>query len=414
MTSSSAADGAAPSPTNDAPTRLSAPRDGLPDVIDRIQPLLAWCEAAASQPDEAVAVDVERASSFRYTARAYLLQLRTDAAGTALIDPTAFTMPATLGRTLAEREWVLHAATQDLPSLAELDLVPDRLFDTELASRLLGMERVGLGAVVEDTLGLSLAKEHSAADWSKRPLPRPWLVYAALDVEVLVEVRDVLADRLDAAGKTEWARQEFAHLAASGATEPPTEPWRKLHGLGGLRQRKQLAAARAMWTRRDEIARREDLSPHRVIRDREIVAAAKEATRSKAAFDAALPAPLRAKGAWWQAARSGLELPNEHLPERAEPSYPPPHKLWSKKFPEVHARYGLVREAVAEHAASVSMPTENLLTPSLLRTWVWENETAASSVREVADQLLVLGARAWQADQVAPVLARTLPVTGAN
>ena len=210
---------------SDAPSvsDLTAPRDGSVPVIDRIQPLLAWCDDAESAPDEPVAVDAERASSFRYSSRAYLVQLRTEAAGTALIDPLAFSMPQTLLTLLGERQWVLHAAGQDLPSLGELGMQPASLFDTELAARLLGMDRVGLGAVVEDTLALHLAKEHSAADWSKRPLPAGWLTYAALDVEVLVDVRDVLAERLREAGKLEWALQEFETSACAITTDPLLE-----------------------------------------------------------------------------------------------------------------------------------------------------------------------------------------------
>lgn len=386
---------------------LTAPRDGVVPVVDRIQPLLAWCEAAGSAPDEPVAVDAERASSYRYSSRAYLVQLRTEAAGTVLIDPLAFTMPSTLLTLLGEREWVLHAAGQDLPSLAELGMRPASLFDTELAARLLGMERVGLGAVVEDTLALHLAKEHSAADWSKRPLPSGWLTYAALDVEVLVEVRDVLEDRLRDAGKDEWARQEFEYERVRDHGPMRSSSWRGLHGLGGLRTPKQLAAAREMWLRRDEIAGGEDLSPHRVIKDRDIVAAAKEAPRGREAFDRALPAKLRKKDTWWQAARSGLDLPAAHLPDRNERSYPPPHKLWSKKYPEVWDRYQEVRTAVGERAEDLEMPPENLLQPALLRQWVWENEQVpAESAVETA--LLELGARPWQAEQAAPVVHRAL------
>lgn len=386
---------------------LTAPRDGVVPVVDRIQPLLAWCEAAGSAPDEPVAVDAERASSYRYSSRAYLVQLRTEAAGTVLIDPLAFTMPSTLLTLLGEREWVLHAAGQDLPSLAELGMRPASLFDTELAARLLGMERVGLGAVVEDTLALHLAKEHSAADWSKRPLPSGWLTYAALDVEVLVEVRGVLEDRLRDAGKDEWARQEFEYERVRDHGPTRSSSWRGLHGLGGLRTPKQLAAAREMWLRRDEIAGGEDLSPHRVIKDRDIVAAAKEAPRGREAFDRALPAKLRKKDTWWQAARSGLDLPAAHLPDRNERSYPPPHKLWSKKYPEVWDRYQEVRTAVGERAEDLEMPPENLLQPALLRQWVWENEQVpAESAVETA--LLELGARPWQAEQAAPVVHRAL------
>lgn len=386
---------------------LKAPRDGLMPVIDRIQPLLAWCEAAAAAPEEPVSVDAERASSYRYSSRAYLVQLRTDAAGTALIDPLAFPMPGTLTSLLGSREWVLHAAGQDLPSLAELGLRPASLFDTELAARLLGMERVGLGAVVEDTLGLHLAKEHSAADWSRRPLPEGWLSYAALDVEVLVEVRDVLVERLRAAGKEDWARQEFEHERTREHGPTRSSSWRGLHGLGALRTTRQLAAAREMWSRRDQIASAEDLSPHRVIKDRDIVAAAKEAPRGREAFDRALPAKLRRKDTWWQAARTGIELPPAHLPERSERSYPPPHKLWSKKYPEVTERYQRVRTAVGERAEDLEMPPENLLQPALLRQWVWEHEQAPAE-SEIAEQLAALGARPWQVEQAAPVMHRAL------
>ncbi|PWH05904.1 ribonuclease D [Brachybacterium endophyticum] len=396
-----------PSPADSPdPTPLSAPRDGLVPVIDRIQPLLVWCEAAAADPDEPVAVDAERASSYRYSAKAYLVQIRTEAAGTALIDPLAFTLPSTFLTLMNEREWVLHAATQDLPSLGEIGLRPRSLFDTELAARLLGMPRVGLGAVVEDTLGLRLAKEHSAADWSTRPLPEPWLVYAALDVEVLVEVRDVLAARLEAAGKTGWAREEFAHELAHPLPATRAEPWRRLHGIGALRSSQQLAAARAMWERRDELARAQDLSPHRVIKDRAIVDAAKVATVSHTAFLAALPKSLRGKEPWWQAARSGAMAPEAHLPPRAEPSYPPPHKLWSKKWPLVWERYQVIRGAVTERAEQLDLPSENLITPSLLRQWVWEHETPGGA-EEIHAQLTGLGARDWQAGIVAPVLAGT-------
>lgn len=386
---------------------LTAPRDGVVPVVDRIQPLLAWCEAAESAPAEPVAVDAERASSYRYSSRAYLVQLRTEAAGTVLIDPLAFTMPSTLLTLLGEREWVLHAAGQDLPSLAELGMRPASLFDTELAARLLGMERVGLGAVVEDTLALHLAKEHSAADWSKRPLPSGWLTYAALDVEVLVEVRDVLESRLRDAGKDEWARQEFEYERVRDHGPTRSSSWRGLHGLGGLRTPKQLAAAREMWLRRDEIAGGEDLSPHRVIKDRDIVAAAKEATRGRDAFDRALPPKLRRKDIWWQAARSGIELPAAHLPERNERSYPPPHKLWSKKYPEVAERYQQARTALGERAEDLELPPENLMQPALLRQWVWEHEQAPAEP-ELAEQLAVLGARPWQVEQSAPVIHRAL------
>ena len=125
---------------------------------------------------------------------------------------------------VVDTEWVLHAANQDLPCLAEIGLVPTRIFDTELAARLAGLPRVGLGAVVESLLGFSLVKGHSAADWSTRPLPEEWLVYAALDVEVLVDLRDALAAILEEQGKTEWARQEFEAILGRRAAPAQARP----------------------------------------------------------------------------------------------------------------------------------------------------------------------------------------------
>ncbi|NAZ77765.1 ribonuclease D, partial [Kineococcus sp. T13] len=264
----------------DAPTEpeqpelplLSAPAEGLPPVVADEAALARTVEAFAAGSGP-VAVDAERASGYRYGQRAFLVQLRREGAGTALVDPAALPDLSSLGEVLGDVEWVLHAANQDLPCLAELGMRPTRLFDTELGSRIAGLPRVGLGAVVEELLGLRLAKEHSAVDWSTRPLPEPWLTYAALDVEVLVALRDALAERLAADGKLEWALQEFAAVAAAEPPPPPAEPWRRVSGLHAVRSRRQLAVVRELWQARDAEARRRDTSPGRLLPDSSIVAA---------------------------------------------------------------------------------------------------------------------------------------------
>lgn len=199
---------AADGPDQSGVVPLLEPSDGVPEVVDTPERLAEVVRAFAGGTGP-VAVDAERASGYRYGQRTYLVQLRRAGAGTAIVDPIALPDLSELGAALADVEWVLHAASQDLPGLAEQGLRPSTVFDTELAARLLGMERVGLAAVVAEVLGRGLAKEHSAVDWSTRPLPAEWLRYAALDVELLIELRDALAERLEAAGKTEWARQEF-------------------------------------------------------------------------------------------------------------------------------------------------------------------------------------------------------------
>src|SRR4051794_1460131 len=178
------------------PPPLLELRDGLPPLTETPPALAEACAAlaAASGP---VAIDAERASGYRYSNRAYLIQLRREGAGTWLVDPIPLTTLAPLQEALAGSEWILHAATQDLPCLREVGLAPTSLFDTELAGRLLGYPRVGLATLVETVLGQRMRKEHSAADWSTRPLPTAWLDYAALDVEVLLELREHMIAELE-------------------------------------------------------------------------------------------------------------------------------------------------------------------------------------------------------------------------
>ena len=125
--------------------------------------------------------------------------------------------------------------------------------------------------MVERLLGLTLEKGHSAADWSTRPLPRSWLAYAALDVEVLVELRDLLEAELAAAGKLDWAREEFAAVAAAPPPPPRAEPWRRTSGIHRVRGRRALAVVRELWEARDALARQRDIAPGRVLPDSAIV-----------------------------------------------------------------------------------------------------------------------------------------------
>src|SRR5579875_2548851 len=197
-------------------TPLLHPADGVPDLSVSADEITA-AAALLAEGHGPFAVDAERASGFRYSNRAYLIQIRRAGAGTVLIDPVShgrdpLTVLRPVAEVLAEDEWVLHAADQDLPCLAEVGMRPQALYDTELAGRLAGFDRVNLAAEVQRLLGLGLVKGHGAADWSKRPLPAAWLNYAALDVEVLLDLREAIAAVLAKQGKTAWAAEEFEYL----------------------------------------------------------------------------------------------------------------------------------------------------------------------------------------------------------
>jgi ribonuclease D len=398
-------------PAPSAPVPLLDPREGIPPVTAGPQ-ALADVVAAFAAGSGPVAVDAERASGYRYGQRAYLVQLRRAGAGTALIDPIACPDLSALGEALADTEWVLHAATQDLPCLFELGMRPTSLFDTELAGRLAGFARVGLGAMVENVLGFVLEKGHSAVDWSTRPLPEPWLRYAALDVELLVDLRDALEAELREQGKLEWALQEFAAIAAAPPPAPRVDPWRRTSGLHKVRRRRQIGIVRELWLARDQAARERDVSPGRVLTDAAIVTAALESPPNVHAL-AALPGFGHRMGRrqleLWQAAIDRARaLPERELPQPAAAyTGPPPPRAWADKDPAAAARLSAARAAVSALAEELNLPQENLITPDTVRRICWAPPTDPNP-EVVASTLTSLGARPWQVALVAPLMTTAL------
>ena len=399
------------------PVPLLEPRDGLPPVVQTPEHLDEVTRALAGGTGP-VAVDAERASGYRYGHRAYLVQLRRAGSGTALIDPIACPDLSGINAALAETEAVLHAASQDLPCLAELNYRPRRLFDTELAGRLLGFPRVALGTLVETVLGLHLEKGHSAADWSTRPLPEEWLRYAALDVEVLIELRNALAEMLESQGKAEWARQEFEAVLSAAPPAPRPDPWRRTSGIHRVRSRRSLAVVREMWEQRDKIAQEMNLSPGRVLPDSAIVEAARSLPASNAAL-VRIPGftgrvARRHLAEWLGAIRVARGLPDSALPDTggaASAAGPPPTHRWAERDPAAAARLSAVRGAVAAVAGAHTMPTENLLPPDAVRRVCWEPPEPADT-DTVATALAGYGARPWQVGLTAGPIAEAVNAAG--
>ena len=353
-------------------------------------------------------VDTERASGFKYSNRAYLVQVFRRGAGTFLFDPVGISDFAPLAEALTGDEWVLHAADQDLPSLADIGLVPERLFDTELSSRLLGLERVGLGAVTQELLGIELAKAHSAADWSTRPLPEPWLEYAALDVALLPDLRDAVRARLVEAGKVDFAEQEFEAVRTRPPKPKAAEPWRKLSGGNRLRAPRQLAMARELWTARDDFARSTDVAPGRLLPDASIVAAVSANPRSAGELASLKTFRGRASRSeldrWWKAILRGKTTEDLPGPKTREPGSIPSHRGWAQRHPDAADRLTELRAVVTAEAERQHMPPENLISPALVRELAWQ-PPADPSPEGVANRLADLGARPWQVALVAPILS---------
>ncbi len=412
-TTGDAPDGSAPE-SDEQPPLLLEPRDGLPPVIaDDV----ALAEAARALRDGSgpVAVDAERASGYRYGQRAYLVQLRRAGAGSFLVDPIGCPGLGDVRAALADVEWVLHAASQDLPCLAEVGLVPDRLFDTELAARLAGHERVGLGAITEKLLGYRLEKGHSAVDWSTRPLPEPWLRYAALDVELLVELRDALEADLRDQGKLGWAIEEFEALLTIPPKAPPAEPWRRTSGMHKVRNRRQLAVVRSLWETRDRVARRRDLAPGRVLPDSAIVDAALSAPADVTALTRlpvfSGPRMRRNADQWWQAIASANALSEADLPRSGVPGNGlPPVNRWAEREPDAAARLAAARAALAELSERYTVPVENLLEPALVRRLTWSPPSPATP-DAIRAALQEGNARKWQIELTLEGLTGALAAT---
>ncbi|HTX28646.1 MAG TPA: HRDC domain-containing protein [Streptosporangiaceae bacterium] len=389
---------------------LLDPRDGLPPVVET-SGALAEATDRLARGEGPVAVDAERASGYRYGQRAYLIQLRRAGAGTILIDPIACPGLSGIDAALADAEAVLHAASQDLPCLAELGFRPRRLFDTELAGRLLGYPRVALGTLVEEVLGFHLEKGHSAADWSARPLRTELLRYAALDVEVLIELRDALAEELAAQGKTEWARQEFAAVLAAKPAAARADPWRRTSGIHRVQSRRALGVVRELWNTRDKIAQAADLSPRRVLPDTAIIEAARSSPANHAQLvrisGFATRQAKRHEQDWLAAISRARSSADSELPDATSgpiPNGPPPAHRWAERDPAAAARLVAARAAVTAVAEASRLPVENLISPDVLRRLSWDPPLPSDPVA-VAEALTSYGARAWQVELTAGPVA---------
>ena len=390
---------------------LQAPRAKVHLITN--QNLLGQVVEAIASTRGAIAIDAERASGFKYSQRAYLVQIRASNTDIFLIDPAASpeVVPskefAELASLMKDREWILHAATQDLPCLNEIGLYPGAIFDTELAGRLSGQPRVGLGALTESLLHFRLAKEHSAADWSTRPFPDSWLNYAALDVDVLHELATEVETLLSEQGKLDWAKQEFDALMSFQPKPQKLDRWRGITGLHKVQDRSSLEIARQLWLAREALAQKMDVAPGRLIPDSSILVAATEKPKTRPELAAMKSFSGRASRSyldtWWDAinsANKATDLP-ALKPEKSDAL--PNHRNWINKFPEADRRLKHAKASLIELSQQKLIPLENLLTPELLRQVSFAPPQQLSSIT-LSEKLGQLGARPWQVELTAELI----------
>jgi ribonuclease D len=406
-------------------TPLLIPRNGVPEVVSdesQFEKLIADL-LNGSGP---LAIDAERSSGYRYSQRAYLIQIYRVNGGLHLIDPIPLKdskLWQKFNKEFSSYEWVIHASTQDLPCLIEVGLKPKLLFDTELGARIAGCERVGLGPLAESLLELQLAKEHSAVDWSIRPLRPEWITYAALDVDILLDIRNAVEKLLIEQNKLKWAEQDFASILKNYESYefsdmPKPDRWRRTSGMHKVRDRLTMSIVRDLWISRDELAREIDLAPGRVLGDDAIVEIATKRPDNLEAVAKVIGRRTRLEAPpfnrWLNVLNLALKTPIEEQPElRVASQSLPPIKIWKDRNPLGYARLTHARAALIELSAQIQIPTENLVTPEFVRKICWQDPPASNSDYEnfVTEQLNKMGARPWQIELVTPSISSCLSQT---
>lgn len=424
------------------PRLLKEPRGGVPDVTATLADYHAVCERFA-QATSSLAADAERASGFRYGHEDWLIQFKREGAGIALLDPIALTEAGAdwneFNDAVGNATWIIHDSPMDLPGFTDIGLKPQALFDTEIAARLLGLHHFGLAAVTEHYLGLVLAKEHSAADWSYRPLPRDWRNYAALDVEVLIELEQLMSRELKAQGKDGWAAEEFAYALREGSKprRPHPIPWLRISHITKLgHDRRGLAVAKSLWEERDRLARQYDIAPSLLLADSSIIEAATIKPHNAAQFRAIRClnervrihtgteqdkmferyAPIQREikpKVWKEAIGRALELRPNQLPTIPAPernddgtvNAPRSMRLWEQRHPERYERLQRVRRVTNRIAEDTRTPAEMIIKPQILRNLCWLDKP---NKIDVAEFLTGQGARNWQVKLIAPSVSSAI------
>lgn len=298
----------------------------------------------------AIALDTEGASFHRFVDRIYLLQLSTDQHH-AVIDPLPLGTPELLGRLLEDRsvEVVLHDADYDLRLLRQdYGWKVNALFDTRVASQLLGLRAFGLAALLERYFDIKLDKKHQRADWSMRPLSADMLEYAAHDTRWLLDLRSKLREALEEKGRWHWAQEEFERAEGTQwNTDDSGNAFMKMKGARDL-SRRELARLKELFLWREDIARDLDRATFRVTGNEVLLELARQAPDSPAELSRVKGFPRSMSDSRMNALLAGLRKGNA-VPEADLPRYPKAVR-WDRDpdFDERVSRLKAVRDEAAE------------------------------------------------------------------
>lgn len=225
----------------------------FPAVIDTDEKLAAFLPQLNAATW--IALDTEADSLHAYPEKLCLIQISFEGTDQ-LLDPLAGLKLAPVFETLSQHELILHGADYDLRLLRrDCGFVPTTIFDTMLASRLLGCRQFGLQNLVSQFLGVTLEKGPQKANWARRPLTERMEAYARNDTRYLKPLADILSAELKARGRLGWHQQCCAQLIAECAVPRSPDPdtvWR-VKGSHHLSPA-AMAVLREIWKWREEEA----------------------------------------------------------------------------------------------------------------------------------------------------------------
>jgi ribonuclease D len=340
-----------------------------------------------------LALDTEGASFHRFLDRIYLLQISTREES-AIIDPLPIGSPARLGTLLESKavEVVFHDADYDLRLLhQDYGWHVTNIFDTRVASQLLGIKSFGLAALLEQFFDVKLDKKHQRADWSMRPLTPDMLQYAAQDTRYLLRLKDHMKSELKRRGRLHWAEEEFARLEGTRwEAEQSMEGFLRLKGARDL-SRRELAVLREVANWRDTVAAQLDRATFRVIGNEALFEIARRAPMNVSELSTIKGMPKgmieRAGADIVAAIRHGMEVPEAELPKF------PKGQRWNKDrdFDEKVNRLKAVRDAAA---------TRLELDPGVLCSRERLENVARSGAKTINDLAAVPDLRKWQIEEM--------------
>ena len=340
-----------------------------------------------------VAVDTEADSLHHYFEKVCLIQL-TAAGENYILDPLAGLDLSALLELLAGKELIFHGGDYDLRLLrADFGFSPrGEVFDTTVAARLLGFERLGLAALAESLLGVVLSKGAQKFDWSRRPLPEDKIVYAANDTRYLEELSSRLRARLRELGREEWARESCQILVRETARPRPDRDPDRAWRIKGLRDldREELNLVRALWHWREREAREADLPPFKILSNGPLIVFARW-LRSHPGLppDRGPKLPRTCRGErlrnLFRAVAEARDLPSDRWPRPLRRQPPPP------PVPGEGERYERLRAQVGARARELG------LDPSVLAPQAALRAIAREEPRTVGAAMAAGGLASWQA-----------------